>query len=100
MVTRTASPEAGVDAAPACVPNSRAAFAALFDLAATPEGRAAAEEALSLCPGVLANDGDATMVALFLRNAWDTGAMSSYAFPSSYFTGESGLSLFHWCVWI
>lgn len=35
VVTRTASPEAGAD--PACVPNSRAAFAALFDLAETPE---------------------------------------------------------------
>ena len=146
VVTRTASPEAGAD--PACVPNSRAAFAALFNQAETPEvcgvgglqlcwcvrlagqrrvvdqarrrqlcadaylpacraaacrpclparlppamlpakqGRRAIEAQLGLCPGALRSAADARVVALWLRNAWDTAAMSSTAAPSSYFTG-------------
>lgn len=93
VVSRTASPLAG--AAPGFVPNSRAAFAALADLARSEEGRAQAGAALRLCEGVLATRANATTVALWLRNAFDTAAMSSYAYPSSYFTGRLG----HWVGW-
>lgn len=87
MVTDAASPAAG--AAADCVPNTRAAFAALFQLASTPEGRATVEKQLGLCRGALQEEGDAKLLAVYLRNAWDTAAMSSYAAPSPYFTGNN-----------
>lgn len=96
VVTDTASPANG--AAPACVPNARAAFAALFSLADSDSGGGSGtvEEALGLCLGVLGSEGvegvegstvDATIVATWLRGAFDVAAMGSYPTSSSYFTG-------------
>lgn len=96
VVTDTASPANG--AAPGCVPNARAAFAALFSLADSQGGSETVEDALALCPGVLGSEGvegvegstvDATIVATWLRGAFDVAAMGSFPSPSSYFTGAA-----------
>lgn len=84
IVTRDASPEHG--AAAACAPNVRSAFSAL--LAVPRGGKAAARaaaRALRLCPDVkLKTDADAAAVADWLSGAFDSMAMGSFPYESSY----------------
>ena len=100
VVTRTASLAAGSPAN--CVPNVSAAFRSLFNQSVTQEGRSQASTALRLCPGVLERQEDAPAVALFLQMAFNTAAMGSLPFASTYFSGEragylllSGFGLYH-----
>ncbi len=86
VVTRTASQAGGAGAD--CAPNVRAAFAALFNSSATSQGRALVSRQLSLCEGALNSEADATLVGMFLLMGFDTAAMGSYPYPSSYFTGR------------
>jgi len=86
VVTRTASGAAGSPAN--CVPNVRVAFSSLFNQSTTHEGRSLASQALRLCPGVLERHEDAPAVALFLQMAFNTAAMGSLPFASTYFSGE------------
>lgn len=85
VVTRAASPAGGCT--PACQRTARAAFAALFSLSSTAEGRTAAAAQLRLCDPALLAEGAAPLAALFLAMAFDTAAMGSVPYPSSYFTG-------------
>lgn len=85
VVSRTASPYGGAGAD--CNNNTRAAFAALFEEAASPQGWGLISEQLGLCPGALTNESDATTVAMAVMLAFDTAAMGSLPYPSSYFTG-------------
>lgn len=94
VVTRAASPAGGCT--PACQRTARAAFAALFSLSSTAEGRTAAAAQLRLCDPALLAEGAAPLAALFLAMAFDTAAMGSVPYPSSYFTGDPAHPLPPW----
>lgn len=76
--------------APACVANVKAAWAAMAVAAETPAGLANLSSAFNMCEP-LNGPSDVFALGIFLLNAWDTMAMGSYPYPSSYLTGGSAL---------
>jgi lysosomal Pro-X carboxypeptidase len=88
VVTADASAAGG--AAPACAGNIRASWDAIFDAGATPAGRAGLASTFALC-APLNDNYDVFALAEFLLNAWDTMAMGSYPYASSYLTGGAAL---------
>ncbi|KDD71492.1 serine carboxypeptidase S28, partial [Helicosporidium sp. ATCC 50920] len=81
IVTRDASPEGG--SAPACAPNARSAWQALFELSDSSQGRSRARRALRLCPSVrLESKEDGVAVANWAQGAWDYLAMGNFPYAS------------------
>lgn len=70
LVTRDASPAGG--SAPACIPNTLAAWDTLFDWGKTKNGRDQIKSAMGICPDVdLDEDWAVEWVAEWVQSAWD-----------------------------
>lgn len=81
VVTRDATVAAGSVAG--CEPGVRATWPALFETAASPEGREALSSTFQLCEP-LPEAGGADRLAGYLLNVWDTLAMGNFPYASNY----------------
>jgi lysosomal Pro-X carboxypeptidase len=88
VVTRDATPAAG--SAAACSSNVRAAWKAMFALAATPQGLQQLSDLFSTCQPLQSED-DVNLLAALYINAWDTLAMGNFPYPSNYLSGSVDL---------
>jgi lysosomal Pro-X carboxypeptidase len=88
VVTNDATASGGSPAA--CANNVRAAFAAILAAGNSAQGLANLTNTFAMCPA-LQSASDAQALALFHLNAWDSMAMGSYPYPSSYMTSGTAL---------
>jgi lysosomal Pro-X carboxypeptidase len=87
-VTRDATAAGG--SAAACSSNVRAAWQAMFALAATAHGLQQLSEMFSMCQP-LRGMADVNLLAALYINAWDTLAMGNFPYPSNYLSGSVDL---------
>lgn len=90
LVTRDMSPAAG--AAAACAPNVRAAWDAIDAVARLPGGLERLQAVMHICTP-LRTDADIAALKVLHLNAWDSAAMGSYPYPSSYILGGGPVDL-------
>jgi lysosomal Pro-X carboxypeptidase len=88
VVTRDATPAAGSSAA--CSGNVRAAWSAMFSLAATAGGLQELSRVFATCQP-LQTLLDVQLLAALYINAWDTLAMGNFPYPSNYLSGSVNL---------
>ena len=97
VITHDASSAGG--AAPACVPNLRQSWQALFSLGADRDGRKKLHTVLRLCPAVKLDDADdVTDLAFWLQSAWDYLAMGNFPYESDYLLNGGGTPLPRWPI--
>jgi hypothetical protein len=87
-VTRDATAAAGSSAA--CSGNVRAAWDAMFTLAATAQGLQQLSQLFATCRP-LQSLAEVQLLAALYINAWDTLAMGNFPYPSNYLSGSVNL---------
>ena len=97
IVTRDASPAAG--SPPACVPNLRAAWQALFAAGSSgAEGLSMLSSTFRLCGAGMSKTDDVAALADWLQSAFDYLAMGNFPYPSDYLLNSGGGALPAWPV--